>query len=205
VERRRRSKIKIFLLAAIIFLAAGLLAHSWWLPALGYALVQDDGPARADLVVVLAGDYYGLRILKGGELVRQGWAPAALVSGAPGFFDAHECDLAIPFAVRHGYPPEYFIPFPNQALSTREEADAVLAELRRRNVRSFLLVTSDYHTARAARVYRAALRAAGGGPSMRVAAAPDKFFHSDSWWRTRQARKTVFMEWCKTIASALGI
>jgi len=192
-------------LVLAILLAAGVLARSLWLPALGYALIHDDGPAKADLVVVLGGDYYGRRILKGAELVRQGYAPAALVSGPAGFYGAYECDLAIPFAVRHGYPPEYFIPFPNQALSTREEASLALPELRRRNVRSFLLVTSDYHTARAARLFRAALRAAGGGPAMRVVAAPDEFFRPDSWWRSRQAQKTVFTEWCKTIASAFGI
>ena len=205
MERLRRSRTKISLLALAILLAAGVLARSLWLPALGYALVHDDGPAKADLVVVLGGDYYGRRILKGAELVRQGYAPAALVSGPAGFYGAYECDLAIPFAVRHGYPPEYFIPFPNQALSTREEASLALPELRRRNVRSFLLVTSDYHTARAARLFRAALRAAGGGPAMRVVAAPDEFFRPDSWWRSRQAQKTVFAEWCKTIASAFGI
>jgi uncharacterized SAM-binding protein YcdF (DUF218 family) len=205
VERRRRSKTKISLLMLAVLLAAGVLTRSWWLPALGYALVHDDGPAKADLVLVLAGDSYGLRILKAAELVRQGYAPAALVSGAPGFFGVHECDLAIPFAERHGYPREYFIALPNEALSTREEAQVVLAELRRRNARSFLLVTSDFHTARAARVYRAALRAAGGGPSLRVTAAADKFFRPDSWWRTREGEKVFFMEWCKTFASALGI
>ena len=205
MKRLRRSRTKISLLALAILLAAGVLARSLWLPALGYALIHDDGPAKADLVVVLGGDYYGRRILKGAELVRQGYAPAVLVSGPAGFYGAYECDLAIPFAVRHGYPPEYFIPFPNQALSTREEAALVLPELRRRNVGSFLLVTSDYHTARAARLYRAALRAAGGGPAMRVVAAPDEFFRPDSWWRSRQAQKTVFAEWCKTIASAFGI
>ena len=205
MERRRRSRTKISLLALAIILAGGVLARSLWLPALGYALVHDDGPAKADLVVVLGGDYYGRRILKAAELVRQGYAPAALVSGPAGFYGAYECDLAIPFAVRHGYPSEYFIPFPNQALSTREEASLAMPELRRRNVRSFLLVTSDYHTARAARIFRAALRASPGGPAMRVVAAPDEFFRPDSWWRSRQAQKTVFTEWCKTIASAFGI
>ena len=81
----------------------------------------------------------------------------------------------------------------------------MLAELRRRNVRSFLLVTSDYHTARAARVFRAALRAEGGGPAMRVVSAADEYFRPDSWWRTRQAQKTFLTEWCKTFASAFGV
>lgn len=193
------------MLALAVLLAAGALARAWWLPALGYALVRDEGPGKADLIVVLAGDSYGHRILKGGELVRRGYAPAALVSGAPGFYGEFESDLAIPFAVRHGYPPEYFIAFPNQGLSTREEADLVLSELRRRHVRSFLLLTSDFHTARAARIYRSALRAAEDAPSMRVTSSADEFFRPASWWRTREARKIVFTEWCKTFASALGM
>ena len=71
MERRRRSTSKILLLTLAVLLAAGVWARSWWLAALGSALVHDDGPAKADLVVVLAGDYYGHRILKAAELVRK--------------------------------------------------------------------------------------------------------------------------------------
>src|SRR5436305_15215511 len=117
----------------------------------------------------------------------------------------YECDAAIEFAVQHLYPAAWFIRAPNSAVSTREEARAILAELQRRNVRSFLLVTSDYHTARAARIFRATERSLGGGPAMRVVAAPDKYFHTDSWWKSREGLKTVFMEWSKTVATAIGI
>ena len=81
----------------------------------------------------------------------------------------------------------------------------MFAELRRRHVRSFLLVTSDYHTARARRIFLAAERAMGGGPAMRTVAAPDQFFRPDSWWRNREAQKTAFFEWSKTVATALGL
>lgn len=182
----------------------GFLSRSLWLPRFGYALVRNDGPAKADIVVVLAGDYYGRRILKSAELVREGYAPAVLVSGAPGFYGAHECDLAVPYAVRHGYPAEWFIPLPNEALSTEQEAGVILPELRRRNIRRCLIVTSDFHTARAARVYRAAERAAGSGPAIRFVAAPDEFFTPGSWWRTRESQKVAFFEWSKTLAYALG-
>jgi uncharacterized SAM-binding protein YcdF (DUF218 family) len=116
-----------------------------------------------------------------------------------------ESDLAIPFAVRHGFPEQYFIAFPNHSLSTRDEAADVLAELRRRNVKSFLLVTSDYHTARARRLYLAAERQMGGGPQIRTVAAPDEYFHANSWWRSRQGQKVAFMEWSKTLATVVGL
>jgi uncharacterized SAM-binding protein YcdF (DUF218 family) len=193
------------LAACLLLAAAAILARSLWLPLLGYALVHDDGPAHADIAVVLAGDYVGHRIEKAAELIRQGYVPAALISGSPGFYGLHECDFEIAYAVRLGFPAQWFIPLPHSALNTRDEALVVLAELRRRNVRSFLLVTSDFHTARARRIFLAAARAMGGGPAMRTVAAPDQFFRPDSWWRNREGQKTAFFEWSKTVATALGM
>ena len=193
------------LAACLVLAAAAILGRSLWLPVLGYALVHDDGPAKADIAVVLAGDYEGHRIEKAAELIREGYVPAALISGPPGFYGGHESDYAIAYAVRQGFPAEWFIALPHSALSTREEARVVLAELRRRNVRSFLLVTSDYHSARARRIFLAAARAMGGGPAMRTVTAPGEFFRPDSWWRNREGQKTVFFEWSKTVATALGI
>ena len=186
-------------LLAILFLTRAL-----WLSAMGYALIHDEGPAKADIAVVLAGDSYGHRIVKAGELVRAGYIPLVLVSGPPGFYGHHESDLAIPFAVRQGFPASWFVALPNEGLSTKTEGLAVLQELRRRNVNSFLLVTSDYHTARARRIYLAEERALGGGPALRAVACPDEFFRPDSWWRTREGQKIAFMEWSKTVATVFG-
>lgn len=204
MPRPRFFRLKL-LAACLLLAAAAILARSLWLPLLGYALVHDDGPAQADIAVVLAGDLVGHRIEKAAELIRQGYVPAALVSGPPGFYGLHECDFEIAYAVRLGFPAQWFIPLPHSALNTRDEALVVLAELRRRNVRSFLLVTSDFHTARARRIFLAAARAMPGVPAMRTVAAPDRFFRPDSWWRNREAQKTVFFEWSKTVATALGI
>jgi uncharacterized SAM-binding protein YcdF (DUF218 family) len=202
----RPHSIRLKLLGACLLLAiAAILSRSLWLPALGYALIHDDGPAKADIAVVLAGDYLGHRLEKAIELIRQGYVPAALISGPSGFYGLHESDYAIAWAVRQGFPAQWFIALPNSALSTREEARVVLAELRRRNVRSFLLVTSDYHTARARRIYLAAGRAMAAAPAMRTVAAPDEHFRPDSWWRSREGQKTVFFEWSKTVATALGM
>jgi uncharacterized SAM-binding protein YcdF (DUF218 family) len=201
-SRAFRFKLAICILALV---ALAAVTYSLWFTALAYALIHDDGPAKADIAVVLAGDYYGHRIEKGGELVRAGYVPAVLVSGPEDYYGLAESGPAIQFAVRKGYPAEWFIPVLNKTLSTQEESGVLLDELRRRNIHSFLLVTSDYHTARARRIYRASERAMGGGPDMRVVAAPDEFFRANSWWRNRQARKTFFMEWCKTIATAIGM
>ena len=181
-----------------------LITERLWLPAIGGALIRDEGPAKADIAVVLAGDQWGNRICKAAELVKQGFVPAVLVSG-PQVYATSESQLAIDFAVKRGYPAAWFIGLPNTSLSIREEARVVLAELQRRHVNNFLLITSDYHTARSARIYRSTERELGGGPTLRVIAAPDKYFHRDSWWTSRQSLKTVFMEWSKTVATAVGM
>jgi uncharacterized SAM-binding protein YcdF (DUF218 family) len=204
VGPRRRFPLKFFL--AILALAVILFfTRQAWLAGLGRELVNDQGPAKADIAVVLAGDFWGHRILKAGELVRQGYVPAALVSGPPGFYGLRETDVAIPFAVRHGYPAQYFIPVPIDGFSTKEEATAIFAELHRRNIRSFLLVTSNFHTARAARIYRAFERGNSYAPSFRTVASGDEFFRPDSWWDSRESRKIFFNEWVKTVANVLGI
>jgi uncharacterized SAM-binding protein YcdF (DUF218 family) len=188
----------------VLALALAWFTRSLWLPAVGYALIHDEGPAKADIAVVLAGDWSGNRILKAGQLVREGYVPLALVSGPEGNYGFYESDLEIPFAERKGCPAEWFVAFPNQSHSTREEAAAILPELRRRNVKSFLLVTSDYHTARARRIYLALEHASGGGPAIRTVAAPDTYFRPQSWWLGRESQKTVFMEWSKTVATVFG-
>jgi uncharacterized SAM-binding protein YcdF (DUF218 family) len=184
-----------------VTLAVLFFARDFWLTGLGRFLVRSEEPFRADIVVVLAGDDRGNRILKGAELVRQGYAPRVLVSGPPCCYGAHESDLAIPFAVKHGYPVDWFVPLRFEGFSTKDEARAVMAELKRLRVRRFLVVTSDYHTRRAGSIYRA-LAPPG---SFRMIAAPDWAFTPDGWWRTREGEKQAFYEWMKTFANWGGL
>ena len=195
--RIRRIPFLIFLgLAAV---AVG--THSLWLGALGAFLIRAEEPARADYAVVLAGDGHGHRIIQGGELVRRGFVRKVLVSGPCCCYGVQESDMAVDFAVRKGYPQNFFVKAPHSATSTRQEAQVLIPELRRLGAHSILLVTSDYHTRRAGRTFRKL----ADGLAMRVIAAPDEHFRWDSWWRNREAQKVVYMEWSKTIASFVGM
>jgi uncharacterized SAM-binding protein YcdF (DUF218 family) len=195
----RTRKTLLIILAALI---VGVIAtHSLWLGALGAYLIRADQPAHADYAVVLAGDARCHRIIKGAELVRQGYVRKALVSGPPGCYGIIESELAVNFAMRQGYPADYFIQFPHHALSTQEEARVLIPELRRLGAHSFLLVTSDYHTRRAGGYFRPL----ADGLDMRVVAAPDEYFRWNSWWRNREAQKIFYMEWSKTVASLFGM
>ena len=202
---RRHSLAFRLTFALLVLTLIASASYKVWFPVIGGALVNDEGPSRADVAIVLAGDMFGHRIEKAGELIRAGYSPAALISGPYGLYGNYECDLAIAYAVKRGFPGEWFIPVRNTARSTQDEAHLFVAELRRRNVHSFLLLTSDYHTARAARIFRAAIRESGGGLEFRTVAAPDEYFRAASWWKTRASQKIVFIEWSKTFATAVGM
>ncbi len=191
----RRSRAAV--LAATAFLILAALAWRPSLSTLGRFLVKTDLPLHADIAVVLAGDYSGNRIRKAAELVKQGYAPKVLVSGPSGFYGEHESDAAIRFITRQGYPGAWFIPFPNDSHSTREEARAVAAKLRELGLVRADIVTSNYHTRRARTDYAEE----APGLEFSMIAAPDQYFTPDGWWKTREGRKTFLLEWLKTLAS----
>jgi uncharacterized SAM-binding protein YcdF (DUF218 family) len=187
-------KRTVSILLAVVLLV--VIAHTTILAALGNFLVKTDPLVKSDVIVVLAGDGFGNRVLKAGELVKAGYAPYAMVSGPDGSYGNYECDLAIPFAVRNGYPESYFVHFEHHARSTEEEAQAIVAKLRELGVKKVLLLTSTYHTRRAGKIFHRA----APDLDIHVASAPDKFFKPDSWWHEREARKTFLLEWMKTVA-----
>jgi uncharacterized SAM-binding protein YcdF (DUF218 family) len=193
----RRALRFIAVLAIIAVLA--VVFHASILTALGAYLDQSGPPQPADVALVLGGDSSGNRIVKGAELVREGYASKVVVSGPSGNYGYYECDLAIPFAVKAGYRESDFVRFPNEARSTEQEAAAAAVELRSLGVHKALLVTSVYHTRRAGRLFRAAMP----DISLFVVSAPDPDFTANGWWHNRQARKLFLIEWLKTVANWL--
>ncbi|MBN8732637.1 MAG: YdcF family protein [Acidobacteria bacterium] len=189
-----------FLLAVVLLLGGLVVLRESCFRALGAFLVQAGEPTKADVAVVLAGDWRGLRVLRGGELVKAGYVPVALVDGPLAHYGLYECDLAVPFAVKHGFPESAFLRFPIHGNSTDEEARLVVAELRRQGWKRFLLVTSNFHTRRAGRIFRKYI----GDLQMTVVAAPDASFTVDGWWKSREGRKTFAFEWMKTVTEPLG-
>jgi uncharacterized SAM-binding protein YcdF (DUF218 family) len=188
-------------LSVLALAVVAVIFHSQILGALGGYLVQEEAPQKADAAVVLAGDSWGNRILTAAQLERDGYVPKVLVSGPDGEYGLYESDLAIPFAVKHGYPESYFVAVTHGARSTRAEAVALLPEIRREGIRRLLVVTSNFHTRRAGRIFREA------APDLTivVVGAPDRYFTPQGWWRNREAQKTFVTEWEKTIAGWLGI
>ncbi len=155
-----------------------------------------EPPQKADLILVLSGDRTGSRILKAAELVRQGIAPKAFISGAALYFGRRESEISIEYAVSHGYPREWFIPFEAPNLSTADEARSEAAFFRTMGVKRLLVVTHSWHTGRALRTFRRRL------PDLDVRAAGvwDEYWNAGYWWTSREGRKLWFFEASKTVA-----
>ena len=197
----RRTGFRFLVLFAVVFLVF-LFTYERIFRAAGDYLIESRAPEKADAVLVLAGDWRGDRVRLAGELVKSGYAPLALVSGPMELYGVNEADLAIQFAVRGGASASYFVPVYVRALSTLEEARAFAPELRRRNIRRLLLLTSNYHTHRAASIFRKEL---GSSVEILPVAAPDKYFRPEDWWLRREGQKTVFYEYSKTLAGWIGL
>lgn len=188
-------------IALLLVLALAAFTWRWWLPLPAEFLVRGDPPVKSDGIVVLAGDGYGYRIRAGADLAQQGYAPIVLASGAAWIYGVCECDLAIDYAVRNGYPRTLFEPLRNDATSTAAEALAVFAEAERRGWKSILIVTSDYHTRRTRLILN---RLKPDALRITVYAAPDRFFRAEKWWWNRESRKTLLNEWAKLGAALAG-
>ena len=193
----RRLLMTLLLASAVALL---YVSGPYYLPAVGSFLIKTDPLEEAEIVVVLAGDGSGHRIMKAVELVEQGYAPLVLVDGPLRHYDFSEAALAIEFAARRGAAREILEAFPIMASSTQSEAEMVDQELRRRGIRKALVVTSDFHTRRARNLFR---KRTSGLVAYRVVAARYPGFHLESWWRSRFGLKVVFLEYIKTAASWL--
>ncbi len=171
------------------------------LTAAGEALVKNESPAKAQAILVLGGDELGTRIMKGAQLERAGFAPVVVVSTHLSPVNA-SCDCLTTFARRNGYSTSLFesVLAPSWVDSTRSEAIFFRKYLSTQGLRDILIVTSNYHTRRAAYLWRQE------APSLhfRMIAAPDPFFTPETWWKTRTGQKTFLLESLKTLAARLG-
>jgi uncharacterized SAM-binding protein YcdF (DUF218 family) len=175
--------------------------HETILRNLALYLVYSEEPMKADVIFVLGGDFQGARVMKGCELAQKGFAPKVWVSGPDGVYGLREADLAIDYAIQHGCPTELLEPFYSKANSTLDEARLFRERAAAAKINSYLLVTSNFHTRRAAKVFRREVPLL----PFRSIGAPDPSFDPSSWWGSRPSRKVFAFEWLKTVTEWVGI
>ncbi len=190
------------LLWGVLVLLAMVLAAPVGLEALGRALIADDPLHPADGILVLSGESReGDRVQRAVDLYKQGLAPLLVLSGTPAGFRTHEAEIMQRHAEYLGVPPDRILTVKHDADSTKQEAEAVVPILKAKGLNEVILVTSNYHTARAKRIFA---RAAGpAGPRFLASPTDDGLFNPDGWWTRRRYAKTFFFEATKTVWSAL--
>jgi uncharacterized SAM-binding protein YcdF (DUF218 family) len=155
-----------------------------------------EAPQSADLILVLAGNFYGPRVLKGADLAVKGYAPRLLISGTP-YQGRFEGEFAIAFLAKQGYRTSEFESFNHNSNSTVDEAAALRPELVRRGVKRVLLVTASFHSRRSAIVFRLFC------PGIQFISVPaeDPQYHPNNWWTDPSSKRLFFSEWTKILGT----
>jgi uncharacterized SAM-binding protein YcdF (DUF218 family) len=185
--RSRKSKIFLGLLIAFAIFAGFA----------GRTLVSDH-PEKSDVIVVLAGDSQDARYRRGMELLRAGYGnhlflDASSDSSYFGHTPAQYADAFLKQDAKEMAAQVSVCPFEED--STDTETRFVARCLEPLHPASVLLVTSDWHTARARSVF---MRRLPKYHWSAAAAADDRLFGTH-WWSHREWAKTTFQEWLKVI------
>ncbi|HZC67031.1 MAG TPA: YdcF family protein [Nitrospirales bacterium] len=200
----KNRRVGMRLLWAGLILVALAFAVPIGLNALGAALIVDDPLHPADAILVLAGESReGDRVRHAVELFKRGLAPLLVLSGTPMGFRTHEADVMRRHAEYLGVPPVRILTVRHDSDSTKEEAGVVVPILKRRGLKEVILVTANYHTARAKRIFEGA--AGPYGPHFLASPVDDGLFNPERWWMRRRYAKTFVYEAIKTVWSAIEV
>jgi DUF218 domain len=159
-------------------------------------LLVRDRPEKSDAIVVLAGDSQDQRYRRGMELLRSGYGGHLFVdaSSDSSFFGHTPAEYAENFLRQDAGDMSGKVSVcPFEEDGTVTETRYVAKCLEPLQARAVLLVTSDWHTARALSIFTKRL------PQYHwsVAAAHDDRLFGVRWWQHREWAKTTFLEWLK--------
>ncbi len=181
-------------------------SHPFTLTHLGKYLILNHHVRKADCIVVISGGY-GNRIGAAVRLFQEGKAEWLVVTGprviGDHFFSGYtDCNpswagLMKAYALDHGIPEHRIVSICSDAESTRDEADLIAEFINNNDWKSAILVTSNYHTRRANRIF--SKYASKYYISIYMHAAPDPIYFPEEWWTCRQCIKTIFYEYTKLI------
>lgn len=194
--------VLIFLL--LMLMAAGI--RFWLMPKMGAWLVEDSGPQKADVIVVLAtGAAYYPRAIEAARLWQEGYAGKVVVNGdrktdALRALEAQGYAALTPFpaGITHLYE---FLGVPAASLQavalpdvfdTVSEAQGLWDSWGEAKPQRILLVTSRFHTHRAARIWRGVT---GEQVEIVPVAARSDPFNPDAWWQNARQIRWLMAEY----------
>ena len=170
-----------------------LLLLLFWLVARSATLLVVDQPEKSDAILVLAGETEQ-RPVRALELLNEGYASQVVIDvpADPKVFGSTYVQLARQWAAEQPQASRLSI-CPIHGLSTKAESFEAANCLRKFELKSVLLVTSDFHTRRALGIFHKEV------PEwmFSVAAVYDDTQFGAQWWKHRQWAKTNVHEWLR--------
>lgn len=179
----------------------------------GRYLQHEDPLRKADAIFVLAGTR-AERPLEAIDLYKEGYAPIVILS--PGIVEDAEVllrtrgvrfprqdELQRDALLQSGLPAAAILSTGGYVDNTAQEANLLRAIVQARGWRRVIVVTSKYHTRRAAFAFKRGLEGTGAEPIIRAS----RYDASDParWWRYRSDVRFVLSEWQKLLAYRLGL
>jgi uncharacterized SAM-binding protein YcdF (DUF218 family) len=207
---RPRSAVRRTLLALAL---VAVVATGWFLYYGGRYLQHEDPLQKSDAIFVLAGTR-AERPLEAIDLYKEGYAPIVILS--PGIEENAEVllrkrgvqfprqdELQREALVQSGIPPAAVLSTGGFVDNTAQEANLLRAIVQARGWRRVIIVTSKYHTRRAAFAFQRGLKGTGAHVIMRAT----RYDASDParWWRHRSDVRYALSEWQKLLAYRLGL
>lgn len=207
---RLRSVVRRVILTLI---GLSALAAVWLLYYGGRYLQHEDPLQKSDAIFVLAGTRLE-RPFEAVDLYKEGYAPLIVLSpGRPepgeallrqrGITFPSEVELERDALVQLGIPASAIVATNGYIDNTAQEANLLRSMVAAHQWRRVIIVTSKYHTRRAAFAFRRGLDGTGAEVVMRAS----RYDESDParWWRYRSDFRFASSEWQKLIAYRLGL
>ena len=193
-------KKKILICIAIIFIFSLFFFLDRLLNEVSKFLVHSDTLEPAEAIIVLSGSSTGNRIEAGVILFQKGLGKIIIISGEKVFPGYHTHSLMKNHAINLGVPAEKIIASGiGGEISTWGEGIHNLQKLKENKFKSFILVTSAFHTNRAHAVYEKLINHLGYDFKFMVYPAKDNRAPITDWRKSRTGRKAVFYEYLATL------
>ena len=190
-----------WIVTGVVFSVLGSLLFIFKTPVLekiGSNLVYQTELVPSDAIVVLAGSPTGNRIEEAVRIFDKGMGKVIVFSGYT-YYPGMDSHIGMKqYAVKLGVPEDKIITEKATGEnSTWGEALSNLEKLERLKAKSFILVTSSFHTRRSHWVYERAIKSLNMDIILRVQPAADPKVPYPEWWKIRSGKKYVFNEYIK--------
>ena len=193
-------KFVIIFLTILVLTGTAIISSEQVLQKIGNYLVYQSPLKPAEAIIVLSGSGTGNRIEAGAELFKKGLGKFIVISGDEVYPGYYTHTLMKNYAINMGVPEDKIITSKIEGeISTWGEGIDNLEKLKENNFKSFILVTSAFHSYRAHIIYDQLISDLGYNFKWSVYPAEDPRIPIKGWWKKRVAKKAIFMEFIKLL------